>query len=453
MDIFRDSWLPTDAGILSPIDALTKATRFAWARPDWNAASLLFLHAILQTAVVNNKSCGDRDEWFSLLNTPPINLADWLAGFDGGSAPYQCQKVDKKKPVASVLPETPGESTLDKVSDILTWHEQSIVAMTIPEAQIAIMSDQLWGVPGGRGYYEGCRGRRPLTIMVEPLAPNALLWQRVWLNVMPRDRWVDAYGDKPNFDFPWKQEIPDVESTPENTHPLEMLWQTSRRWRMVIGDDDLVREMLTQGEGRQYKGWNHPLTPYFVTGKNEWVAFKSSPHVGFNDWAGIAYGLKDKTRRPKALAEYIEDVHSGSLPIRLRCFGHSLGDADAPGAWSENVVPFYCGVDHGALEAAIAQAEETRSRLAGFLKGVKPFLANRADQLYSLTEASFFERVTSNNWDGWDQTLRKAANKVYWDTALTHGAGLLQVAQSAKQLLYPAMRKAKNKSITLTSPE
>ena len=434
MDIFRDAWIPTDKGILSPADALSQATRAAWPRGDWNAATLMLLHAMVQTAVVINDRGPDSDTWLDFMEVPPKNLNEWFDGLDAGPMAWQCPTAKGDVPVAAILPETPGENALKKASDIMRWRQDAPTSLSIQEAQIAIISDNFWGIPGGRGHREGCRGRRPMTTMVEPATLDATLWERVWLNVFPKQWWDVRYRSGAPFTFPWLKQLPTGEVTPGNAHSLEMLWQMPRRWRMDIDADDRVSTLVLQDGGRNYVGWEHPLSGFFLTAENRWVVRKINPHIGFREWAAIAAGLEEKARRPAVVVRYVEDRLWRGQPIRLRCFGWALGDADAVGAWVDLVVPFYVDIDHLQLEQAIATAEKVRSNLAGRLKGIAKHLANDAIRLYQSMEPEFYRRVAATDWEGWEIALRRQAREILWEVAALHRHDMYATAKAVSTL-------------------
>ncbi|WP_297475961.1 type I-E CRISPR-associated protein Cse1/CasA [Ferrovum sp.] len=509
MDIFRDAWLPTDAGVLTPSQALSKATRFTWPRPDWNAASLLFLHAMVQTAVVINAKCPDRDAWRDLLRSAPADIESWFDGLDAGSKPYQYGHTDRSKcvSVAALMPENPGKNTRKKASDVLVWdHDRKL---TLCEAQIAVMSGQLWGLSGGAGHYMGCRGGQPLTVLVEPAQNNSTLWQRVWLNVLPLDSWERIYGKfKDGFVFPWNRAVvrPEGMSLDDNdddddnpstktankeineqddvtaiipfdpnnpvtnrisVHPLEMLWQMPRLWNIVQDSDGMVRNIEAESRGHRYfvAAWNHPLTSYRGMKDGKWSPYQAFPRVGFNDWAGIVYGFGKKSRRGIALGEYVEQDHSGRVPIRLRCFGWSV-KGKSVASWVENVVPYYPNVenriDHSSLDQAILEIDKAKEILAVHLGDLwqkrksKKFLSGQSLLLYVATEAEFYERVAENNWEGWGKTVRKAAVKILWDTAEAHGTYLTRTASVCKTLskkISNAIIPKPNKPVKAGQPE
>ena len=118
-DIFRAAWIPTDLGILSPSDALLKAREIRWSRGDWNGATLLFLHAMLQTAVVLNDRCESEADWEDIANVSPASIDDWWAGFEAGDLPYQCKTAKDEVAVCAIMIGAPGDNTIEKTSDVL----------------------------------------------------------------------------------------------------------------------------------------------------------------------------------------------------------------------------------------------------------------------------------------------------------------------------------------------
>lgn len=438
VDIFRDAWIPTDKGILSPVDALSQASRAAWPRGDWNAATLMFLHAMVQTAVVINDKCPDQDTWLALMNTPPYNLHEWFDGLNVGPMAWQCGTAMGEVQVAAILPETPGDNALKSASDIMRWQQDAPTSLTVPEAQIAIISDNFWGMPIGSGHRIGCRGYSPMTTMVEPTTLDAKLWDRVWLNVFPKQWWDGHYRSSTPFIFPWQKELPTGEVTPDNAHSLEMLWQMPRRWRMIIDADGMVSTLMRQGDGRNYIGWEHPLTGCFLTidkltKAKRWVATKINPHIGFREWAAIAVGLKEKARQPAVVARYVEGRRWRGKPIRLRCFGWTLAGKSI-GTWVDLVVPLYVDVDHTQLEQAIATAEMVRANLSRCLKGVAKHLANDANRLYQAMETEFYRRVSATDWEGWEMALRRQAREILWEIAALHRHDMYATAKAVATL-------------------
>lgn len=422
MDIFKDAWLPTDKGLLTPAAALKHATNTNWSRGDWNAATTLFLLAQLQTSVVLGGWCKDREEWADLLEKAPDDLQEKLNIFGDGTNAWQCPTAQKIVPISALIPEAPQENTLKKSADITYWKESVPQDMSVHEAQIAIMSSQLWGLPGGAGHRSGCRGQYPLTVMVEPDEIGASLWKRIFLNVLPADEWaVSTKSEKSEgkFELPWKKTKTKDKTTPVNANSLEMLWQMPRRWRMGEVVDGRVKSMFLEGKGIDYEGWNHhPLTAYrskLKDGKPQITTVKTSSAIGFDDWASLSIGSDKSVRIPSVVNAYIEDAENmfSGIPLRLRCFGWSSGDF-GHAAWIESVVPFYVKADASCIEERISQAVKSKELLRQCLGLIKPVLKDEAIRLFPMLQEEFFKSIRNNDWTNWKLTLRNSTKKIFW---------------------------------------
>jgi CRISPR type I-E-associated protein CasA/Cse1 len=341
MDIIHTPWLETDLGPVTPSKALREAREFCWGRGDWDMAGFCLLHALVQTAVVQQPSrCPDRHHWERFRNTVPSDVEDWIR-LPLGDRPWECMTASGRVEVSRLLPETPGDNTMKKSSDIARWSQDVPEKLTLAQATIALISDNLWGTRIGTGFYQGARGEQPLMTLVEPQKRIASLWERVWLNVLPADEWISNQdqGSEISFEFPWKKSIPKDPLTPSNSHSLDILWPMPRRWRLIQDEDGFVRFVERQNKGRDYEGWEklHPLTPYFVKADGQWTAAKVGPHTGFGQWSSIALQGRKKTRPATVVLAYINMAWCQE-PLRLRCCGWALGDAGAPGGWIDHNV-------------------------------------------------------------------------------------------------------------------
>jgi hypothetical protein len=443
MDILRTAWLPTDAGTLTPTEALSKANTLNWKRGDWEMASLCLLHAMVQTAIVlESGRCPNRRAWESLRQAPPVGIEGWF-DWPIGDHPWECMTADGLVPVARLLPDSPGDNAIKKCSDIARWQQDVPVALTLPEATIALISDNLWGTRIGTGFYQGARGEQSLTTLVEPASRNASLWERVWLNALPADEWNKSNntGCAEPFAFPWNQPLPGQPLTPDNTHGAGILWQMPRRWRIVQDADSLVRHVHRENKGRDYSGWEklHPLTPYFVKADGTWTAAKVGAHTGFRDWAAIALSGRKNSRPATVVGAYVQMAWQQE-PLRLRCCGWALADAGAPGGWVDHVVPFYLKGEDQAdnIEAAVQDSELQRYRLSKALDEARRGLGRQASHLYVRAERKFYERVAADAWDSeredWKRDLKKFARELYWATIESHRVDPFQAAKASQRI-------------------
>ena len=443
MDIIANAWLPTDRGLLSPLDALRQASVVQWNRGDWDQATFCLLHAMVQTAVVLEPTrCPNRRTWTALRHQPPVELGSW---FDRplGEHPWECATAQGLVPASRLLPDVPGDNAIKKCSDVARWQQDVPAHFTLLEATIALLSDNLWGTRIGTGFYQGARGEQSLMTLVEPATRRASLWERVWLNVLPADEWRRAQdaGCNAPFEYPWHQPIPAQPLTPANTHPAGVLWQMPRRWRLVQDADGLVRQVHRENKGRDYDGWEklHPLTPYFVKADGLWTAAKVGAHTGFRDWATIALQGRKNSRPATVVTAFIEMAWQPE-PSRLRCCGWALADACAPCGWIDHAVPFYLKAMGQAdtIEYAVQDAEQQRGRLAKALDRARKGLGRQAAALYVRTEPHFYQRVANDDWGedrcDWQRELRREAREAFWATVDANRIDLLAATKAARDL-------------------
>lgn len=438
LDLMRTPWIDTDIGPCTPAGALRRAKRMQWLRGDWDMATFCFLQALLQTAVVlNPEYCPDRPTWQTYMDASPEGLESWLE-FDLGDMPWQCASADGTLPVSRLLPEVPGDRTLQKSSDISYWHEQVPLSMTLPQAMAALISDNLWGTRIGLGHRQGARGEQPLTTLLEPADQDATLWQKVWLNVMPADAWERHYGqDRIPFVFPWLQPLLDQEVTPENAHSLTILWQMPRRWRLQVDDDGLVRRVCRQSWGRHYSGWarRHPLTPYQLRNDGSWGAAKIGPHAGFDDWAAYALSARSGVE-PAAVVREVLGQEWLDRPLRMRCCGWALGDGGATGSWVDNVMPFLLkgGQQARQVEVSLELVETHRKKLSIALGCARKDLRPLSDHAWSRLEPAFYQRMNADHWSDWDREVASEVRALYWHLTERHGIDTLIAAKGAAML-------------------
>jgi len=434
VDLVKTAWLPTDVGMATPADALRRATQTTWKRGDWDGATLLLLHALLQTAVcLKPDRCPGEREWRGYVHAPPEDLSDWLDQ-PIGERPWESLTANGEMHVGRLLFGSPGENAVDvKASDIAVWAQNVPTQLTRGQATIAVVADNLMGTRIGRGHLAGVRGEQPLTTLVEPVQEGASLWERVWLNVLPADAWAKRmHGADVAFCLPWTLEPSEQSITPQNAHSLTVLWQMPRRWRLTIDRDGMVRTIHRQAEGHNYDGWEHPLTPYRQLPTGRFPA-KTSPHLGYRDWAGIALNARTDLKPAVVVNEYIENQWAGE-PLRIRCFGWLLDSAGAPGAWIETLVPFYARADAGAVENALDKVADAEKRVRRALEQVRGGWGRYAERTYALTEPAFFERVATNAWGDWPELVARAIRDVFWSVMEMHRVDVMVATRATGRL-------------------
>lgn len=442
MNLVHSSWIPTDVGTVTPLDALTRGKHISWGRGDWDMATLCFLHALVQTAILlDPKRCPTRDAWERFLRTPPSDLDTWL-NQDLGDAPWQCATAAGLTEISRLLPETPGDNTIKKSSDIARWAQDVPSALTPDQAHIALISDNLWGTRVGTGYYQGSRGEQALMTLIEPTSDAALMWHRVWLNVMPLNDWQSHVGSNEiAFEYPWKRPLGKDPLTPDNTNLLELLWQMPRRWRLIYDDDGFIRTAHRENKGRDYSGWErlHPLTPYFCKSDGTWTAAKIAPHAGFDDWAALTLSRSNKSSPAAAVSAFLESGVSEES-VRLRCCGWSLGGSGEAGAWVDNVLPLYRKTDE-EIEQIEQAIEMTRKQQKGFMRAVEAAgvtTSGLSGRMFDVMEPAFYKHVKTGAWGedhaDWARELRKSARDQFWVVMDSHRIDIVQATKAFKTL-------------------
>lgn len=143
MNLIKDPWIPTDAGVLGPADVLLHASEIRWPRSDWNAMTHVFLAGLVQTAIVNNpKLCADVDSWDD-LSMRPQGIADWFKPFTHafelhGQRGFMQVDVasDKSIPDAAIIPNMPAENTLKKMPTSLFTGLNALTALRTRNVQL-----------------------------------------------------------------------------------------------------------------------------------------------------------------------------------------------------------------------------------------------------------------------------------------------------------------------------
>ncbi len=414
MNLITDPWLRTDQGALSPSDALLRSFAPAWGRGDWDAATRVLLIALLQTAIAKTtKLCANESAWGSLLNTPPGNLEEWLLplapAFSGDVFEMPVDEGADRVPVSVLLPEAPGENAVHKNSDIAVWRDVVPSSLSEEQVRISLYSDALWGTRWGRGHRQGTRGESRMLTLVEP-ENDGSLWQSVWHNVLPANRWATRFGTSEKCPFPWKMPLR-ATASPQDSDPLEVYWAMPRRLR-TLRDGARVVAMLRQSGGIDYAGWRHPLTPYRVGAEKKPVGVTIKPgHIGYGEWVGIATLSGPEGSSPATVvSEFIERRWDGGS-LRLRTVGWALIDSASPGAFVEQTVPFMPAVDTALVKSMLDCAKKQSARLDRALRLVN--INSLGDRLYAETESEWYTRLRQGDAGDWEKLVYRFAVRLF----------------------------------------
>ena len=447
-------------------------------RPDFNAALLQFLIGLLQTAA----SPTTEEEWVDWLETPPTpdDLKDrftpYSYAFDlqdaKGSFMQDFNTLDNSgfTGIAQLLIEAPGDNAIKNNKDLFIKRGQ-IDTICPSCTTIALLTLQINAPAGGQGHRTSLRGGGPLSTLVVPDEQAELpddLWRRVWLNVLSSSDMIALSGDEnrlaPPDLFPWlaatrtSEKTGGQETTPLDTHPLQMYWAMPRRIRVkwdtgLSGQCDicnastknLISQYSTQNYGINYTGaWRHPLSPYSVTANGDWLAQHAQPDgLTYQHWLRLA--MHDSNQEPTyfnaiTVARYLRISKDWEESLRLHVFGYDMDNMKAR-CWYEATFPLLTVPEAIRFEFSkrVQTLTETAGEFAGFVrstvkdawfkrpKEAKGDLSFLTKSFYQNTETDFFSAVRelqiklANGTDrevlnDWHQTLLKAAVTIfdYW---------------------------------------
>lgn len=413
MNLLEAPWLPFRArdGSLSyrPPAAIADPdiVDLALPRADIQGAAYQFLIGLLQTAWPPE----DYGDWVDRRIEPPgvealeAAFAPFAAAFAlDGDGPRFMQDLDpledaKPGPVAGLLIDSPGANGLKLNTDHFVKRGR-VEAICEDCAALALFALQINAPSGGAGYRVGLRGGGPLTTLVLPDDPEASLWHRLWLNVVP----ITAIapngkpGGAPRADddtlFPWMgpTRVSDRKGTevlPDAMHPLHAYWAMPRRFRLLFEDRpcrcDLcgrdtprrIAETRAKNYGANYAGpWQHPLTPYRIDPKKPSeppLSTKGQPGgLGYRHWSNLV--LEDAEGSGALPAGVIHDylTHKVDFVAQERRAGEDIEALLKPRLWAfgydmDNMKPRgWYSVELPLVAVPPAQQERLRTWVQAF---------------------------------------------------------------------------------------
>lgn len=485
MNLINDPWIPVRLAdgtrtTLRPAEIVSQENPpvgMDAPRADFNGALAQFLIGLLQTSFAPH----DDDQWLDLLEDPPgIDTLDnafrihaEAFSLDGEGPrfmqdlePFEHAGASARKPaengIANLLIDTPGDQTLRNNADHFIKRDR-VEALCPACAATALFTLQLNAPSGGAGHRVSLRGGGPLTTLVA-LDPEGselpdTLWHNLWLNVLPGT--VRLTGnpalDTPEHIFPWlaptRTSDPKAggqDTTPEDTHPLQMYWAMPRRIRLdlentKVGACDLcdtqgqplIQRYFTLNYGTNYTGaWRHPLSPYQERDSAEPLPLHPQPGgIGYRHWLGLVYARQDNKQRvvPAQVVGAFLHESEGMGQARIRAFGYDM-DNMKPRCWYEAIMPLYRVPEaiRERFSIRIDQMIQAAELVAGMLRttvkkawfkqpgdarGDTSFLA---DGFYQHTEADFYsclprliEQIPRDQdravLSEWHQILQRAA--------------------------------------------
>ncbi len=469
-DLLEEQWIPvrTASGarkFIAPwqiVDAADPPIDIDTGRPDFDCAGIQFLIGLLQTAWTPPTE----DLWrkfhdlpptqeqlrqllqplrgkFDLLGEGPRFMQDQsLAGIDLGAGkaasikPLPGEKRKKSaslslKPVAGLLIDGPGESTLNGNKDHFVKRFGN-VCVSRPGAAWLLLALQTSSPSGGVGHRTSLRGGGPLTTWI--LGKN--LWSTAWRNVLDTETWNHVPGGLPDGleadSMPWLGPVRVSTDEGSQTQPahcarLHHYWGMPRRlW---------LADLLTEGEcavlpgqsgpfvssvntanyGFDYKGaYQHPLTPYRLDGPGaEPAPIKGNRSaLSYDQWPALILGVASDGGRSKTPALVVRRWRQldGVPAAPVAVAGYDM-DNMKPLAWCHAQMPVLShakdreeGMRAGAI-ALVGVAEYVAGQFGLAARGSavregdqrfktlfqKDEAARLRDRFWSATEPGFYE--------------------------------------------------------------
>jgi len=397
MNLISDAWLPVirTSGKKDKIVPWQVAERndpvveLNAPRPDFQGALYQFLIGLLQTCYAP----ADPDEWLEYWENPPdeevlltkfLGIASafeldnptgpaFMQDFAGLKGLLDIVKFSGKKPkkdaecfspVNALLIDAPKDNTLTENKDLFIKRDM-VTRLCASCAATALFTLQINAPSGGVGHRVSLRGGGPLTSLVRP-SDEALLWQKIWLNVLDEESLVKSIRIPTSDLFPWlaATRVSDKggrNTRPEDVHLLQMFWGTPRRIRLCFEpsqhqccdicdghDGPFVERYITQNYGVKYAGgWVHSLSGYFFDGKKEKppISVKGQKGgLGYRHWINLVLAHSDDAACAAKVATAYMDQRArdiGSQRIaRLWCFGYDMDNMKAR-CWYDHTLPFF----------------------------------------------------------------------------------------------------------------
>ena len=448
MNLITSVWLQGvsskgDRAAISPLDITGDWIDISAPRSDFRGSVYQLLIGLLQLSM----SPSDEEAWKKLYKAPPGR--DELAkAFSPYQNAFELEADGHAFMQDLLLLKTAGlEPNQNSVRDLLidagsdsnlyfNKHKEDFALCESCFAQ-ALFTLQINAPSGGRGVRTSLRGGGPITTLVVPVDENpekpSTLWQKLWLNVLPKEALNGSYSDikKIGDVLPWmvatrtSDGSDGVETTPESVHPLQAYWSMPRRIRIDTSSIDghgncsicaakgvrTIRHYLTRHGGTNYTGnWLHPLTPYSLDPEGQKPPISSKGRQagkGYRDWLGLVLGNDDHQPDAARVVRYFTENRSRKerrKGCRLWCFGYEMSNMDAL-CWHDSTLPIhevdisrratFIGRVKNVLDSADAMSEELHDQVksAWFKKprGPEPAVL---DSFWEETEPLFYKALT-----------------------------------------------------------
>ena len=447
LNLVTDPWIPAFRGgeriTLRPDQmAEERIVRTDWPRADLNLACLELLVGLLYLADPPR----DDGDWRERYEKPdPARLRAALEPFAPhfeltGKGPRFLQDLERfeeeVKTGESSRPDmlfidSAGERTARKNADLMVKRGR-YGKLSLPLAAMALYTLQSFAPSGGAGNRTSMRGGGPMVTLMKPLdADSHPLWRLVWLNVpegerLPAQRATEA--------LPWlrptRTSKNDEIVTPDMSHPAEAFFGMPRRLRLQI-DADAVRGVVQKTYGTNYRGWSHPLSPYYrqKPGAELLPVHPKPGRMSYRNWLGLTFGPSGETR-VVAASVHRHNAMPSPPPAGVLVGGWAM-DNMTPRDFQLTMYPTFQLGEYAALRVSslVAAAHEAARELKKALRKAVDVDGSAAsafeETLFADTEAGFVAAVESviagdggETEEGWRSHVRKAALKLFDAEAL-----------------------------------
>jgi CRISPR system Cascade subunit CasA len=243
-----------------------------------------------------------------------------------------------------------------------------------------------------------------MTTLLMPEAPEASLWRKIWINILPSDvlKSLGYSEDKAIPDvLPWMGPTRTSDpggvgdTTPETVHKLQTYWSMPRRVRLDFTEESgvcdlcgqsaggLVRRYRTKTYGVHYTGaWLHPLSPYNYDAKGEKnpLAVKGKKGgIGYRHWLGLTLGDKEQAPDAAVVVKHFyrnsDQMPANAKNVRLWCFGYDMDNSMKAKCWYDSMLPVHVIADErrrerfvDAVVELLDVAKEAASALHTYVK-------------------------------------------------------------------------------------
>lgn len=475
LNLITDSWIPAirdgepitlrpdqiaEEGVVGP----------DWPRADLNLACLELLIGLLFLADPPRDD-GDWQERYDRPDparlhaalepfAPHFELAGEGTRFLQDLEPFeQDAKTGESNPPDMLFMDGAGEKTAKKNADLMVRRGR-YGKLPLPLAAMALYTLQSFAPSGGAGNRTSMRGGGPMVTLIRPLDPHTYpLWRLIWFNVPKGEPFSAQRAAEP---LPWLRPTRTSKNgeivSPDMSHPAEAFFGMPRRLRLQI-DRDVVCGVFQKTHGANYRGWSHPLSPYYrqKPGAELLPVHPMPGRVSYRNWPGLTFGPSSEIHVvAEPLLRY--STMPSPPPAEILAGGWAM-DNMMPRDFSLDVYPtFRLGQDAALRVSPLVEAANAASReLRKALKVARvegSAVSVFEESFFADTEADFVAAVESiiagdgqETEAGWLSRLRQAALKVFDGYALPaladRGLPHIEAAVVARRNLLSAFSKQK----------